>query len=216
MAAPVNCRESHDSDRFAAGLFRNSMETRCTNSARSSSSSGWTRCRAGGVLTHGSKPVAVATRAESGQTRGGGAGFRRHEHHRCGTVTYNDGKRVLAFGHPLFNLGPVDMPMAKDDMIFTLASAYQPNKMGNATEIVGALHQDRHSGIMGELGATSPDDSGDAEGPLAGRQRTRCAGEGFPLQRVRAPEVDAVPDDADAVQLASRTSTTSPTRPPIA
>ena len=24
-----------------------------------------------------------------------------------GTVTYNDGKRVLAFGHPFFNLGPV-------------------------------------------------------------------------------------------------------------
>ena len=37
----------------------------------------------------------------------------------------------------------------------TLASAYQPNKMGNATEIVGALHQDRHSGIMGVLGAQS-------------------------------------------------------------
>ena len=30
-----------------------------------------------------------------------------------GTVTYNDGKRVLAFGHPFFNLGPVDMPMSK-------------------------------------------------------------------------------------------------------
>ena len=35
----------------------------------------------------------------------------------------------------------------------TLASAFQPNKMANATEIVGALHQDRHSGIMGVLGA---------------------------------------------------------------
>ena len=23
-----------------------------------------------------------------------------------GTVTYNDGKRILAFGHPFFNLGP--------------------------------------------------------------------------------------------------------------
>ena len=25
-----------------------------------------------------------------------------------GTVTYNDGKRVLGFGHPFFNLGPVE------------------------------------------------------------------------------------------------------------
>ena len=60
-----------------------------------------------------------------------------------GTVTYNDGKRILAFGHPMFNLGPVDMPIAKDDIITTLASSYQPTKMGNATEVVGALRQDR-------------------------------------------------------------------------
>ncbi|MGB9458938.1 MAG: hypothetical protein WCB12_23035 [Bryobacteraceae bacterium] len=73
-----------------------------------------------------------------------------------GTVTYNDGKRVLAFGHPFFNLGPVDMPMSKGEVLMTLASSYQPNKMANATEIVGALHQDRHSGIEGELGGVSP------------------------------------------------------------
>jgi len=72
-----------------------------------------------------------------------------------GTVTYNDGKRVLAFGHPFFNLGPVDMPMSKGEVVMTLSSAFQPNKMANATDIVGALHQDRHSGIMGVLGAES-------------------------------------------------------------
>src|SRR5437763_5305933 len=72
-----------------------------------------------------------------------------------GTVTYNDGKRVLAFGHPFFNLGPVNMPMAKGEVVMTLASAFQPNKMANSTEIVGALHQDRHSGIMGVLGVES-------------------------------------------------------------
>jgi len=72
-----------------------------------------------------------------------------------GTVTYNDGKRVLAFGHPMFNLGPVNMPLAKDEIITTLASSYQPTKMGNATEVVGALTQDRHSAIAGELGQTA-------------------------------------------------------------
>lgn len=69
-----------------------------------------------------------------------------------GTVSYNDGKRVLGFGHPFFNLGPVNMPMAKGEVLMTLSSAFQPNKIANATEIVGALHQDRHSGIMGVLG----------------------------------------------------------------
>jgi hypothetical protein len=111
----------------------------------------------GGVLTNGSKPVAgwehalnpgdsVATVLVDGDM--GISAF--------GTVTYNDGKRVLAFGHPLFNLGPVDMPLAKSEVVLTLASQFQPSKMANATEVVGALRQDRHSGIMGELGATSP------------------------------------------------------------
>lgn len=69
-----------------------------------------------------------------------------------GTVTYNDGKRVLGFGHSFFNLGPVSMPMSKGEVLMVLGSQFQPNKIANATEIVGALKQDRHSGIMGELG----------------------------------------------------------------
>lgn len=71
------------------------------------------------------------------------------------TVTYNDGKHVLFCGHSFFNLGPVDMPMAKAEVITTLASQYQPTKFGNATEIVGALKQDRHSGVLGDLGDTA-------------------------------------------------------------
>jgi hypothetical protein len=73
-----------------------------------------------------------------------------------GTVTYNDGKRVLAFGHPFLNLGPIDMPMAKSEVVLTLASSFAPNKMGNATGIVGTLKQDRHSGISGVLGEAAP------------------------------------------------------------
>ncbi len=69
-----------------------------------------------------------------------------------GTVTYNDGRRVLAFGHPLLNLGPVNMPMSKGEVLMTLASSLQPNKFANATEIVGAVRQDRHSAILGVLG----------------------------------------------------------------
>lgn len=69
-----------------------------------------------------------------------------------GTVTYNDGQKVLGFGHPFFNMGPVDMPMAKGEILTVLSSSFQPNKVGNASEIVGALRQDRHSGIQGLLG----------------------------------------------------------------
>ncbi len=73
-----------------------------------------------------------------------------------GTITYNDGKRILAFGHPFFNLGPVDMPMSKGEVLMVLSSAFQPNKFANATEIVGALRQDRHSAILGVLGEKAP------------------------------------------------------------
>lgn len=72
-----------------------------------------------------------------------------------GTVTYNDGKRVLAFGHSFFNLGPVSMPMAEGDVLMVLASQFQPNKIANATNVVGVLKQDRHSGIMGVLGESA-------------------------------------------------------------
>ncbi len=72
-----------------------------------------------------------------------------------GTVTYNDGKRVLAFGHSFFNLGPVSMPMAQGDVLMVLASQFQPNKIANATDVVGVLKQDRHSGIMGVLGESA-------------------------------------------------------------
>ncbi|WP_321474217.1 hypothetical protein [uncultured Paludibaculum sp.] len=72
-----------------------------------------------------------------------------------GTVTYNDGKRVLGFGHSFFNLGPLSMPMSRGEVLMVLSSAFQPNKFANATEIAGALRQDRHSGIMGELGESA-------------------------------------------------------------
>lgn len=72
-----------------------------------------------------------------------------------GTVTYNDGRRVLGFGHSFFNLGPVSMPMSKGEVLMVLSSQFQPNKFANATEIAGALKQDRHSGIMGMLGETA-------------------------------------------------------------
>lgn len=73
-----------------------------------------------------------------------------------GTVSYNDGKKILAFGHPFFNLGPVSMPMSRGEILMVLSSQFQPNKFGNATEIVGALKQDRHSGILGVLGEEAP------------------------------------------------------------
>jgi len=109
-----------------------------------------------GTTTHTSKPVAGWEHAlNPGDTVAGVLVDGDMSVTGLGTVTYNDGRKVLAFGHPFFNLGPVSMPMAKGEVLMTLASSYQPNKMANATDMVGALHQDRHSGIEGVLGAES-------------------------------------------------------------
>lgn len=110
---------------------------------------------AGGKLTSSAPAADWATSMQPGETIAAVLVSGDMNMTGAGTVTYNDGKHVLAFGHPMFNLGAVDMPIAKDTIITTLASSYQPTKMGNATEVVGALRQDRHSAVEGELGATA-------------------------------------------------------------
>lgn len=69
-----------------------------------------------------------------------------------GTVSYNDGRKVLGFGHAMFNAGPIRAPLATGNVLLTLASQFNPVKIANAVSIVGSLEQDRHSGILGRLG----------------------------------------------------------------
>ncbi|HOF83447.1 MAG TPA: SpoIVB peptidase S55 domain-containing protein [Candidatus Aminicenantes bacterium] len=69
-----------------------------------------------------------------------------------GTATYVDGARVYAFGHPLYNLGPVEYGMAKADII-TVVPAYNSSfKLGSVGSLIGAVVQDRTSGAYGEIG----------------------------------------------------------------
>lgn len=68
------------------------------------------------------------------------------------TVTYIDPKRLLACGHPLMQFGQVDLPMTKATVVATLASPLNAFKIVNTTETIGAFVQDRHNGILGEIG----------------------------------------------------------------
>ena len=107
----------------------------------------------GGGSTSDSKPVAGwATSLRPGQGVGGLLVTGDMAVAVQGTVTYNDGHRVLAFGHSLLNLGPVDIPMSRSEVVMTMASSYQPNKFANTTDVVGAMHQDRAGGVLGILG----------------------------------------------------------------
>jgi SpoIVB peptidase S55 len=68
------------------------------------------------------------------------------------TVTYVDPQRLLACGHPLLQFGRVDLPMTKATVLATLPSPMNAFKIVNTTESVGSFVQDRHSGILGQLG----------------------------------------------------------------
>jgi hypothetical protein len=70
-----------------------------------------------------------------------------------GTITYVSGKRVLMFGHQLFNLGPVDLPLWSVTVATTVASYQNSFKLAMPVAPIGALRLDRSSGVAGLLGA---------------------------------------------------------------
>ena len=68
-----------------------------------------------------------------------------------GTVTAVGEGKLLAFGHQLFNFGPIRLPLAGTQIYATLPSLMGSTKMSTATEIVGTFLQDRMSGAFGDL-----------------------------------------------------------------
>ncbi len=69
-----------------------------------------------------------------------------------GTVTYVDGNKILAFGHPVYNLGSVDYAMTKAKVITIVPSFSTSFKLAVPEGIVGRFSQDRTSGLFGEVG----------------------------------------------------------------
>jgi len=69
-----------------------------------------------------------------------------------GTVTHVDGKKVYVFGHPFFNLGTVDFPLHRAEVISVIPSYENSFKLAVTRNQVGAVQQDRFSGVLAELG----------------------------------------------------------------
>lgn len=69
-----------------------------------------------------------------------------------GTVTHVDGNKVYLFGHPFFNLGTVDFPLHKADVIAVVPSYQNSFKMTATRHQIGSVIQDRFSAIQAELG----------------------------------------------------------------
>ncbi len=69
-----------------------------------------------------------------------------------GTVTYVDGSRVYAFGHPFLNLGPTEFAMTQAHVYAVLPSLDSSLKIATMGPVIGTMSQDRSTGIGGTLG----------------------------------------------------------------
>lgn len=69
-----------------------------------------------------------------------------------GTLTYRDGNRVLAFGHPFFDMGKTEMPMAQAEIVTILPSLLLSFKVANIRQNIGTITQDRLTAIAGVIG----------------------------------------------------------------
>ncbi len=69
-----------------------------------------------------------------------------------GTATYVEGNRVFAFGHPLYNLGAVDMGLAKAEVLTVVPSLETSFKLAKTGQLIGRFIQDRQAGAVGEIG----------------------------------------------------------------
>lgn len=73
-----------------------------------------------------------------------------------GTVTHVEGDQLLAFGHPFFQWGSVEMPLAQAEVLTIVRSMPSSFKLSNTGDFVGRVYQDRLTGIAAELGPISP------------------------------------------------------------
>ncbi|HZI92750.1 MAG TPA: SpoIVB peptidase S55 domain-containing protein [Patescibacteria group bacterium] len=69
-----------------------------------------------------------------------------------GTVTYVDGDKVYAFGHPAFLSGAAELPMARAEIFLTLASLQASNKMPRILDTIGTFRQSRLPAMTGVIG----------------------------------------------------------------
>src|SRR2546430_12546910 len=70
----------------------------------------------------------------------------------AGTVTYRDGPKIYAFVHPSLSLSAPDMPMTESSVVTVIPNAYNSFKLAVPGRMVGAITQDRATGIFGGLG----------------------------------------------------------------
>jgi len=69
-----------------------------------------------------------------------------------GTITYVDGKELLAYGHGASSEGNVNLPLSGGHVHFILPSTSRSSKVAAPTQPIGTLVQDRETAIAGIIG----------------------------------------------------------------
>ncbi len=69
-----------------------------------------------------------------------------------GTLTYRDGDRIVAFGHPVFEAGAVEMPLVGAYVHTVMPMLSVSFKFASGTGVVGTMYSDRRRGIGAVVG----------------------------------------------------------------
>ncbi|HKQ03700.1 MAG TPA: SpoIVB peptidase S55 domain-containing protein [Blastocatellia bacterium] len=69
-----------------------------------------------------------------------------------GTVTYRDGEKIYAFGHPWLSSGRTSWPMAESSVVTVVPNLNNSFKLAAGGNLVGSINQDRSTGVFGQLG----------------------------------------------------------------
>jgi hypothetical protein len=73
-----------------------------------------------------------------------------------GTLTYVEGDRLIAFGHPMMGWGRVAFPMVVGEIVDVLPSQAISFKFGRMKALVGTVTEDRDTAIAGRIGLEPP------------------------------------------------------------
>lgn len=73
-----------------------------------------------------------------------------------GTVTRVEQNKLVAFGHPMMNVGVTSLPTTRARVLWFMASQMRSFKVGEATDALGALVNDRQASIVVDENIVAP------------------------------------------------------------
>jgi hypothetical protein len=103
-----------------------------------------------------------------------------------GTLTYRDGGRVVAFGHPMLYGGRSSVPMSSAHIYGVISSQFISFKLGAASAVQGAIVEDRAAGIVGVVGRDA------SVVPMEVSVRSEAGARDYRFEMIRHPDLTPI------------------------